>query len=141
MPRRYFLYSSSLTLVSFRIQHLKITIPTRGLGIALFSSSQLSSSSVMGPAFISIAVVQNSISIPGHVIPKTLKIVLDAALLSTQHYKVMIEGKVVQSRAWSSPPLHLGVVAIEKEAFGSPSTKVANFTYLLSRLPHDCLGS
>ena len=28
------------------------------------------------------------------------------------------------------PPQHLGVVAIEKEAFGSPSTKVANFTYL-----------
>ena len=28
------------------------------------------------------------------------------------------------------PPLHHGVVAIEKSAFGSPSTKVANFTYL-----------
>ena len=28
------------------------------------------------------------------------------------------------------PPLHLGVVAIEKGAFGSPSTKVANFTYI-----------
>ena len=27
--------------------------------------------------------------------------------------------------------LHLGVVAIEKGAFGSPSTKVANFTLLL----------
>ena len=26
------------------------------------------------------------------------------------------------------PPIHFGVVAIEKEAFGSPSTKVANFT-------------
>ena len=26
------------------------------------------------------------------------------------------------------PPLHLGVVAIEKGAFGSPATKVANFT-------------
>ena len=32
------------------------------------------------------------------------------------------------------PPLHLGVVAIEKGAFGSPSTMVANFTllYILS---------
>ena len=29
------------------------------------------------------------------------------------------------------PPLHLGVVAIEKGAFGSPSTKVANFTYFI----------
>ena len=28
-----------------------------------------------------------------------------------------------------APPLHLGVVAIEKGAFGSPSTKVAYFTY------------
>ena len=27
------------------------------------------------------------------------------------------------------PPQHLGVVAIEKGAFGLPSTKVANFTY------------
>ena len=27
------------------------------------------------------------------------------------------------------PPLNLGVVAIEKEAFGSPSTKFTNFTY------------
>ena len=26
------------------------------------------------------------------------------------------------------PPLNFGVVAIEKSAFGSPSTKVANFT-------------
>ena len=33
-------------------------------------------------------------SIPGRVIPKTQKMVLDAALLSTQHYKVRIKGKV-----------------------------------------------
>ena len=37
-------------------------------------------------------------SIPGRVIPKTLKMVLDSALLSTQHYKVRIKGKVEQSR-------------------------------------------
>ncbi len=30
-----------------------------------------------------------------------------------------------------APPLHIGVVAIEKGAFGSPSTNVANFTLLL----------
>ena len=29
------------------------------------------------------------------------------------------------------PPLHLGVVAMEKGAFGSPSSIVANFTYLI----------
>ena len=37
-------------------------------------------------------------SIPGRIIPKTQKMVLDAAL----HYKVRINGKVEQSREWSS---------------------------------------
>ena len=41
-------------------------------------------------------------SIPGWVIPKTQKVVHDAALLSTQHYKVKIKGKVEQSRELSS---------------------------------------
>ena len=36
-------------------------------------------------------------SIPGRVIPKTLKMVPDASLLNTQHYKVRIKGKVEQS--------------------------------------------
>ena len=35
-------------------------------------------------------------SIPGRVIPKTQKMVLDAALINTQHYKVRIKGKVEQ---------------------------------------------
>ena len=39
-------------------------------------------------------------SIPGRVIPKTLKMVLDTSLLSTQHYKVSIKGKVEQSKDW-----------------------------------------
>ena len=70
-------------------------------------------------------------SVPGRVIPKTQKIVLDASLLNTQHYKVRIKRKVEQSRKRTSAlPLHLGVVAIEKGAFGSPSTMVANFTLL-----------
>ena len=37
-------------------------------------------------------------SIQGRVIPKTLKMVLDASLLNTQQYKVRIKGKVEQSR-------------------------------------------
>ena len=41
-------------------------------------------------------------SIPGRVIPKTLKMVLDAALLNTQHYKVKLKGKVEQSKERSS---------------------------------------
>ena len=41
--------------------------------------------------------------------------VLDTSLLNTQQYKVRIKGKVEQSRERSNhPPLHLGVVAIEK---------------------------
>ena len=70
-------------------------------------------------------------SIPGRDIPKTQKMVLDVVLLSTQHYKVRIKGKVEQSKEWSSPsPHNLGVAAIEKGVFGSPSTKVANFTFI-----------
>ena len=41
-------------------------------------------------------------SIPGRVIPKTQKMVLDTALFNIQHYKVRIKGKVEQSREWSS---------------------------------------
>ena len=56
------------------------------------------------------------------------KMVLDATLLNTQHYKVRVKwsnpGKGV------APSLHFSVVAIEKGAFGSPLTKFANFTFL-----------
>ena len=37
-------------------------------------------------------------SIPGRVIPKTQKMVLDASLLNTQHYKGGINSKVEQPR-------------------------------------------
>ena len=47
-------------------------------------------------------------SIPGRVIPKIQKMIQDAALLN--------KGKVEQSREWG-------------KVLGSPSTKVANFTY------------
>ena len=67
-------------------------------------------------------------SIPGRVMPKTLKMVLDISLLNTQQYKERIKGKVEQFRERSSA-LHLSVVATEKGALGSPSTTVANFTY------------
>ena len=41
-------------------------------------------------------------SIPGRVIPKTLKMVLDTSLLNTQQYKVRIKDIVEQSRENSS---------------------------------------
>ena len=53
-------------------------------------------------------------SIPGRVIPKTLKMVLDTSLLKTQHYKIRVKSKVKQPREKSSALL---VVAFEKRAF------------------------
>ena len=41
-------------------------------------------------------------SIPGRVIPKTQKMILNASVLNTQQYKVGIKGKVEQSRERSS---------------------------------------
>ncbi len=40
-------------------------------------------------------------SIPGRVIPKTQKMVLNASLLDTRYYKVGIKGKMGQSWEWS----------------------------------------
>ena len=48
-------------------------------------------------------------SIPGRVIPKTKKMVLDSAMLGTQHYKVRMKGKVVQSWERSSALLYTSV--------------------------------
>ena len=74
-------------------------------------------------------------SIPDRVIPKTLKMVLDTSLLNIKQYKVRIKGKVEQSRERSNVlPLHLGVVAIEKGTFWSPSTTVANFSIVVIEL-------
>ena len=66
-------------------------------------------------------------SIPDQVIPKTQKIVLDASLLNTQHYKVWIEGKVEQSR-------EISVVAIEKGAFWSIT--VTNLIFMFRNILH-----
>ena len=55
---------------------------------------------------------------------QTQKIVFDASLLNTQHYKVR------KGKKWRFT-LHHGVgEAAEKGDFGSPSTTVANFIYL-----------
>ena len=48
-------------------------------------------------------------SIPGRVIPKTLKMVLDTSLLNTQQYKVCTKGKVEQSWERSSALLYTSV--------------------------------
>ena len=67
-----------------------ICLPDIGLGVRVFAN---------GPGDLG--------SNPGRVIPKTQKMVLDASLLSTQHYKVRIKGKVEQSRKGVAPsPTH-----------------------------------
>ena len=72
-------------------------------------------------------------SIPDLVIPKTLKMILDTCLFNTQQNKVGIKGKVEQSWERSRrPPQHIRVVAIERGAFWSPETTVANLTRILS---------
>ena len=48
-------------------------------------------------------------SIPGCVIPKTLKMVLDVSLLNTQQYKVHIKGKIEQSREKSCTLIYTSV--------------------------------
>ena len=48
-------------------------------------------------------------SIPGRVIPKTLKMVLDTSLLNIQQYKVRIKGQVEQSRERSSALPYISV--------------------------------
>ena len=60
------------------------------------------------------------------------KMVLDASLLNTQHYKVRLKGKEEQSRERSSAPLYLGVVAIEKGA----NFTLLYFNYVLTNLPN-----
>ena len=48
-------------------------------------------------------------SVPGRVIPKTLKKALDTSLLNTQQYKVRIERKVEQSWERSSALPYISV--------------------------------
>ena len=57
-----------------------LSVPDIGLAVRVFAN---------GPGDLG--------SIPGRVIPKTQKMVNDASLLNTQHYKVRIKGKVAPS--------------------------------------------
>ena len=54
--------------------------------------------------------------------------ILDTSLLNTQHNKEQIKGKGSNPVGGSSSLLHVGVVAIEKEAFGFSSTTVGQLT-------------
>ena len=71
----------------------------------------------------------------------TQKMVFDAALFDTQHYKVWIKGKVVQSDEKElHHHLYLGVIVIEKGVFNSLATAVANVTYIYVGYIYVCVG-
>ena len=69
-------------------------------------------------------------SSPSRVISKAKKMIVDTALLNTQHYKVRIKDKRSNPEKVVAS-FSISVVAIEKEDFGSLSTTVANFTLYL----------
>ena len=107
----------------FRCRFLRLTLK-KTIFLSLFGLLLLLGNLLICPDIdIMVRVFANGLrdrgSIPGRVIPKTKKMVLDASLLNTQHYKVWIKCKVEQIQ-------HL---SIEKGAFWSPLTMVANFTF------------
>ena len=74
---------------------------------------------LIGPVFPYIPGDMGSIS--GHVIPKTLKMVLDISLLKTQQYNVSIKGKVEQSRERSCTlPITSVLGLLKKQPSGRP---------------------
>ena len=79
----FFFFCSQFNV--FKYCNVQLTIPDIGIMVRVFAN---------GPGDLS--------SIPGRVIPKTLKMVLDASLLNTQHYKVRINGNVEKSWERSS---------------------------------------
>ena len=77
-------------------------------------------------------------SIPGRVIPKTQKTVLNASLLNTQHYKVRIKGKVEQSREGVAPSPTPWCSSYRKESLQVTLDygRQPYLTYLLTRSNH-----
>ena len=72
---KYFAHSHLFTNISISFQ------PDIGMMVRVFSN---------GPGDLGL--------IPGQVIPKSQKMLLDASLLNTQHYNAQIKGIVEQSR-------------------------------------------
>ena len=69
-------------------------------------------------------------SILGRVIPKIQKMILEATLLNTHHYKVRIEGKVEQSRLWSSTLPYTSVSSYWKGSLRSTLYLVRQLIYI-----------
>ena len=73
------------------------------------------------------------VSIPGQVIPKTQKIVLEASLVNTQHYKVWIKGSNTGKGVGPSP-LTRSPTLLTYSLFNSISTLMGYFMPKLSLL-------
>ena len=74
-------------------------------------------------------------SIPGGVIPKTLKMVLDTSLFNTQQCKVCIEDKVEQSRERCSALPYISVLwLLKREPSGRPLLRSPTLLYTLKLL-------
>ena len=64
------------------------------------------------------------------------KMVRDAFLFKTQHFKVRIKSKWSNLGKGVAPSLTLGVVAIERGAFESHSITVGQLTYIIISICH-----
>ncbi len=74
-------------------------------------------------------------SILGQVKPKTQKMVLDASLLNTQHYKVRIKGEVEQTRERSSALSYTSVLLLlKREPSGCPQLQSPTSLYLFAHI-------
>ena len=81
-------------------------------------------------------------SIPGRVIRKTLKIVLDASLLNIQQYKVHIKDKVEQSRERSSALPYTSVQQLlKKEPSGRPRLRSPTLLLLSTDFFNRCCSA
>ena len=69
------------------------------------------------------------VSIPGRVIPKTKMYLMPPSLtLNIIRYGSRVSGSILGKEL--RQPLYFGVVAIEKEAFGSSSITVGQISYI-----------
>ena len=72
-------------------------------------------------------------SIPGRVIPKTQNMVLDAALLSSQYYKIRIKSKVEQSWEWSGALPYTSMnKLLKEESLGHPQLRLPTLPFFTS---------
>ena len=102
-----FLYSIKLSTISLqlRIYQLKIKLVFRFGLFVLYGISTLVGYLIPNPRVFTNG-LRDLGSIPGWVIPKIKKMVLEVSLLNTQHYKVWIKAKVEQFRERSSALLY-----------------------------------